>query len=234
MSTPTLSVRTEVVHLYQDDDLHRIQELGERLTSNVTRLTAAKARQERAVAAAESAPRTIADDIADEDPTADADTSVEAAERDLREAAEEHDQFVTEAAERAVKIRVQALTRKQWRSLVAAHPPRTVMKSETREDGEGNEVQVPVETIHEDDEDLGFNTESMPDALVPASIAPGQFDTPADRDAFIDALSDPDFSRIYSVAVALSTRGGRSPKAQASSLADRIIGEISSLPAPSA
>jgi hypothetical protein len=103
----------------------------------------------------------------------------------------EHDAFLEEASERAALVELQALGRRQWRSLVAAHPPR-----------DGNEQ----------DQSLGVNEESFGDALVPASIVAPVFDTPADRDAFLDSLSDAQFDQLYATAYSLNKMVGADPK----------------------
>lgn len=140
-------------------------------------------------------------------------------------AAKAHDDFVTEATERAVKIDVKVLSRRQWRSLKAEHPPRMVTEKVLADDGE-TEIEE-TEKPHPEDKFLGFNTETMPDALVPASIADGQFDTPADRDKFLDSLSDRNFSKLYSAAVWLNAGVASDPKADLSSVVRRMSGATS-------
>lgn len=141
----------------------------------------------------------------------------------VTDAAREYDEFVTEATDRARKVTLQALQRKQWRSLRAAHPVRMETVKEKGEDG----ADVVSERPNTEDEALGFDVDAMADSLVPASIAPNQFDTPADRDQFLEDLSDPDFSRLYSAAVRLNTLGSSVPKANLSSRLAQIIGETS-------
>jgi hypothetical protein len=96
-----------------------------------------------------------------------------------------------EAEPRAVAVVVKALGRRQWRSLVQEHPAR---------DGE------------KEDEMLGVNAEAFPDALVPASILEPAFDTPADRDDFLDSLSDADFNRLFRAAFTLNRVPADDPK----------------------
>ena len=97
-----------------------------------------------------------------------------------------------EAAEpNAVIVIVQALGRRQWRSLVAEHGPR---------DGE------------KEDEYLGVNADTFPDALVPLSLAEPEFPSHADRDAFLDALSDADFNRLFRAAFTLNRVPADDPK----------------------
>ena len=96
-----------------------------------------------------------------------------------------------EAEPRAVIMVVKALGRRQWRSLVDAHPAR---------DGE------------KEDEMLGVNADSFPDALVPVSIAEPTWPTPADRDSFLDGLSDADFNRLFRAAFTLNRVPADDPK----------------------
>lgn len=106
-------------------------------------------------------------------------------------ACEAHDEFKRDAETRAVVVVVQALRRKQWRSLVAEHSPRV--------DNVG-------------DAQLGINLLEFPDALVPASIAEPKFDSPADRDDFLEQLSDAQFDELFWAAFRLNRGGGIDPK----------------------
>lgn len=106
-------------------------------------------------------------------------------------AAREHDEFKREATERAVTVTVQALRRRQWRSLVDEHLPRK---------------DAPV------DERFGVNLKTFPDALVPISITEPAFDTPADRDDFLDSLSDQQFEDVFWAAFGVNRRGGADPQ----------------------
>lgn len=109
--------------------------------------------------------------------------------------AEEHDEFVREAEQRAVKVVVKALGRRRWRELVGEHPPR-----------EGNEA----------DEGLGVNDETFGDALVAASvISPEMSD--GEMTDFLDSLRDADFQRIYMQCFWLNRGQGEAPKASLAS-----------------
>lgn len=108
-----------------------------------------------------------------------------------RAACEEHDEYKREAETRAVVLVVQALRRKQWRSLVAEHPPRENNAGDTQ---------------------LGINLLSFPDALVPASLADPAFDTPADREDFLEQLSDAQFDELFWSAFRLNRGGALDPK----------------------
>ena len=111
------------------------------------------------------------------------------------DAAKAHDEFVTEARERAVKVVLEARSRKVWRDLVAAHPPR-----------EG----------HDGDKDAGVNDEAFGAALVPLSIVEPEFASDADRQEWVEELSDGNFERLYLTAFQLN-RTSASPKADLSS-----------------
>lgn len=197
MSTNELTPQTKTVVLFQGDDLARIDELSEAVSSAMSQT---------------GLPATLDET----DP--------------VQDAAKEHDDFVTEATERALKIVVQVLNRRQWRSLKDAHPPRMETTKVPTEEGEPEIEEItplPVDGV------MGFNAETMPDALVPPSIAAGQFDTPADRDKFLDSLSDRNFSKIYSAAVWLNAGVQSDPKAELSSLVRQMSEEISNSPDPS-
>lgn len=193
-----LTRETKTVVLFQGDDLVRIDELSEKLSS--------------AIAQQGALPATLDET----DPALDA--------------AREYDDFVTEATERADKIIVEVLNRRQWRSLKAEHPPRM---ETVKAPADGDEPETERTSVVPEDEMLGFNAETMPDALVPPSIAPGQFDTPADRDDYLDSLSDRNFSKIYSAAVMLNAGVGSDPKADASSLVRQMFAETSKSQDPS-
>lgn len=116
-------------------------------------------------------------------------------------AAREHDEFVTAAKVRAVVVTLQALGRKKWGALVAAHPPRD-----------------------DDEQDMAFrfNTETMADPLVSASLRSATAPDPAytpdlstdeGREEFLDSLSDGDFGRLYKDAIVLNRGASPDPKA---------------------
>lgn len=126
------------------------------------------------------------------------------------EAAEDYDAFMEGAVERAIHLHLVALPRRRYRELLAAHPPRDDDKA---------------------DEAAGFNIDAFSDALVPESIAPGQFDTDADRDAFLDDLSDAEWSQVASAAVRINEGGAPDPKARMASHLTRESDETSESPA---
>lgn len=146
----------------------------------------------------------------------------------VTEAAREYDDFMDGAVERAAKVRLQALPRSTFRAMVAEHPPR---EDVTKEDQDGETVVV--ESFAEDHR-YGFNVETLADALVPPSvIVEDQFADEAERDGFLDDLSDAEFSKVYSAAILLNQGGGPDPKVRLSSLLDRMSDETSDSPDPS-
>lgn len=120
----------------------------------------------------------------------------------VKAAADAYDAFVAEAAERALKIRLRAVGHRKWRELLAAHPP--------RDDNRMDQMR-------------GFNTDTLGDDLVPASLMAGDFDSDDERDAFLDMLPAADWNRLYSEALSLNEDAGPDPKVQLSSL----LGETS-------
>lgn len=118
-----------------------------------------------------------------------------------------YDAFKAKALRRATNVGITALRKGVWRDLLGEHPPRKDVL-----DPEGD----PVETFDQDTA-VGFNVDTIALPLVLASIDLDQFDSEAERDEFVDNLSDPDFSRIYSEAVRVNTEAGPDPKWSASS-----------------
>lgn len=106
--------------------------------------------------------------------------------------AQEHDEFVAAAKERAVHVVVRAVGRKTWKQLVNGNPPR-----------EGND----------NDEAAGVNEDDFAEVLVPLSVASPIFESDAKRDEFLDSLNDNQFTRIYMTAFALNRGGQADPKA---------------------
>lgn len=110
----------------------------------------------------------------------------------LQAAKEAHDAYLADAETRAIKAVLHALPRKKYRALVNDHPPR-----------DGNEG----------DKGLGFNDETFGEVLVPLSLASPTFDTTAERDEFLDELSQGQFRLLYIQAFLLNTSNGADPKA---------------------
>jgi hypothetical protein len=136
----------------------------------------------------------------------------------VQEATRAYDDFVEEALTRAVKVTIGALPRKQWRDLVIANPP--------REDNEGDQAR-------------GFNRETMGDAVVyyvdamKGARTVVKVDPEPDEGiaAFLDSLSDGDFSKLYSAAVQLNEGAGPDPKVRLSSRLAQTSDETSESPA---
>jgi hypothetical protein len=113
------------------------------------------------------------------------------------ELARQHDDLVKEAEESALHVRVRALGRREWKELVAAHPPRTVEKDHV------------TEALAKSDALSGVNDDTFKDALVAASVI-----EPAEISADdLDQLSDIDFDRIYLTAFGLNRGTAPDPKA---------------------
>lgn len=111
-----------------------------------------------------------------------------------------HDDFVAEADGRAVQVKLEAMTRKEWRALVAAHPPRDGVEA---------------------DQGIGVNDETFGEALVMASIIAPVFPKESERVEFVDELRDFDFDRLYAAAFALNRGRVSAPKADLSSRLDQ-------------
>lgn len=134
-----------------------------------------------------------------------------------------YDAFKAKALRRATNVGITALRKGVWRDLLGEHPPRKDVL-----DPEGD----PIETFDQDAA-VGFNVDTIALPLVLLSIDRAQFDAPeeepgqsladllasvpSDLTEFVDDLSDPDFSRIYSEAVRVNTEAGPDPKWSASS-----------------
>lgn len=123
------------------------------------------------------------------------------------EAAAAYDAFKAEALGRSQVVHITALPGPKWRFLLADHPPRDDVKND---DGE-------VTDSWPQDQEHGFNIETIARPLVIASLDLDQFDDDDAREAWVDDLDDPTFSRIYSAAVRINERGGADPKWSASS-----------------
>lgn len=100
------------------------------------------------------------------------------------EAQTDRDTFAAEAEARGVIVVLHAQPRRMWRSLMGEHGPREGVK---------------------DDEALGVNMESLPDALLPISIDREQSTVEGDTVDFLESLSDYDYyDRLFLTAFALN------------------------------
>lgn len=131
----------------------------------------------------------------------------------------DYDTFIEGASDRAVHLRLTALPRKAYRALLSEHPVRQV----PAEDG-----SLQPEPI---DAEYGFNFETFGDALIGACVDLEQFDSEAERDEFIESLSDGDYSKVYSAALGLNRSLGPDPKLRLSTHLDLTSGETSEPPA---
>lgn len=140
------------------------------------------------------------------------------------ELARQHDELVREAEKSAVHVTVQALPRKVWQALVAAHPPRTVEKNKV------SEQQARSDALS------GVNDETFKDALVVGgeielngkSVAYRSVVEPELTEDDFDALSAVDFDRIYLTAFALNRGAVADPKASLVSRLTQTSDETSS------
>lgn len=116
-------------------------------------------------------------------------------------ARDEYNEFIEEAKTRATAVVLQALGRKRWRSLVSQHPPRP-----------------------DSDEDaaVGINEDTFAEALLAyvnpvdtneRTLLSPEFATAAEREKFLDHLTDAQIERLYVVAFALNRTFGEDPKA---------------------
>lgn len=171
-----LKPRTQTVYLMQSDDIERAKQLESAIAVAAAHDEAESDQPKRA-----------------NDPTP----------SHMKAALSEFDAFMAEAEERARVVVVQALPRREYRTLRGEHPPR-----------EGNEI----------DQAAGFNLDAFSDVLVP-KCAPGE--TPA----FLDGLSDGQWSQLFSAAVAVNEGGSPNPKVRLSSQPIRDSSETSESPA---
>ncbi len=127
---------------------------------------------------------------------------------DVLSAADAYDKFVAVAAERGVKVAIQAIPGRKWRELEAAHPPREK---------------------NEDDAEWGFNVLTFGDAVVPLCVVTID-GTPA-TEADVDEMNNGDYSQVYTEVRRLNTGRGADPKASISATLRRTSPEISESPA---
>lgn len=139
-------------------------------------------------------------------------------------AARAYDEFVEEAGEeRAHRVTVEALPRKDWRALRKKYPPRPA----------GDGVS---EDEAEQDKAFGFNVDELSEELVPqavVSVTRGgkpAFTGAGDMQKWFDRLPDGEFQKIASAAVRVNIDDTPAPKADLSSRLSRIFAETSKSP----
>lgn len=115
---------------------------------------------------------------------------------EYREAEQAVRDFAKEVEERGITVVMRSLGRKTWRELIAEHPPR-----------EGNDS----------DKLIGVNADSFGRAIVVACMASPVFDNDADRDEFLDEITEADYGRIERTAWDLNTGRSSDPKADLAS-----------------
>lgn len=182
-----LKPRTATVVIYQGDDLERLAELR-RVAENAARIHAEAVRSPNARAG---------------DDTLTPKLEAEAA----------YDAFVEVAAERAESLALRNLGGRQWRDLIAEHPPRRVVRTI---DGQEQDL------LHEDDADFNVNTSTLPDVLLRyvnpnraemRTITSPEFPTAQDLQNYLDDISGGDYDRLFVTAFHLNASPGYDPKA---------------------
>lgn len=187
---PHLKPRSATKVLYQGDDMARLSEL-KRKVDHAKRVTE------------ESASR-LGDDF----------------EAAVTTAQSEYDEFVNQAAERAVEVVVNTIGRRRFVELVEKHPPREV-DSEPDEKGETRKVE------HPDDQGYGVNTETFGRALLTfrdgdyVTLAEPKFSSVREAEDFVDdELSEGDYEELWLLAYFLNRGPSSDPKAFAVSMSD--------------
>ena len=195
-----LKPRTASFVLYQGDDMARLSELYRAL----------KRAEESAAQSGEDAR------AGDDEPSV------------VRERQSGYDEFVDEAAERAVTVTVQFIGRRRHRDLMAEHPPRMVkVPGEPVDLGRGESLATEREEMHEDDVQFGVNADTFPMALMTyvdpdnaevRTLAEPEFDSPTALVDFLeDEVSEDDFYTWWTTAYYLNTVQSADPKAARSS-----------------
>jgi hypothetical protein len=196
MNGSPIQPRTAVVTIYGGDYLDRIRHLERQAVVLEDAIEDAKKAE-----AETKEPRT-SDEIAD---------SVRLTEKHDR-IVDERDAVRDEAEESALHVRVQALGRREWKALIAAHPPQTVKDDNVTAAKERSDVLS------------GVNDDTFKDALVAASVIEPEGITPED----LDVLADVDFDRIYLTAFSLNRGTSPDPKASLVSRLTQTSDETSS------
>lgn len=174
--------RTAEVWLYKGDDYARLAEL--RKVADAAQRVYEQAKEAGTLRGGDAGPKT---------------------EKDA------YDAFVAEAAERATLVRIQALGRRQWRSLVDENPARRELR--VLDDAKQ-------EVVHDDDADYGVNTSTFPDKILTyrdptreemRTIVEPDFPTAAALTDWLDNLSGGEFDRLWVTAFYLNREPGIDP-----------------------
>lgn len=120
----------------------------------------------------------------------------------------EYNEFMDGAAERGATLTVTALRGREYRAILANHPPR-----------EGNLR----------DQQAGLNWDTIGDDLAPPSVT-DQFATMAERDEFLEDLNHANQRRLVAACVHANQGGGVDPKARLSLPPAQTSGETSEQP----
>lgn len=194
--------RTQTVYLMQGDDIERAEELRAEVTAAIARQGDAEA----TLAGLKKAPARAGGDPEVEKATEYLD-SARAESVAAVNALNEH----LEAAEtRATVVTVRHLGRRIYRDMRRSHPPR---------DGDAQ------------DQAYGFNVDEFGDVMVPAAVIEPVFPSDAAKAEFLDALSDAQWSQLFSAAVKVNQGALPDPKARIGSDVMQALGETSESPA---
>lgn len=192
--TQHLKPRSAEKVLYQGDDMARLAELKRAIDVAKRQATADTAR--------------IGDDT---------EAGVTLAQRAF-------DEFVDEAAERALTVVIQSIGRRRFTRLVAEHPPREI---DSEPDAEGKTEKIE----HPEDAGYGVNTETFPAALLRfadgdfVTIAEPKFSGETERETFLeDELAEGDYEELWAAAYMLN----RGPTADPKSLRSAVSTSVSS------
>lgn len=142
---------------------------------------------------------------------------------EVAKAKAEYNDFLDDAAERAVMVRIESIGKRRFRNLLAAHPARKVKNAK------GEDVD------HDDDFEYGVHSETFPLALltfaeagtegVRTIVEPEFKSSKALQDFLDDEVTDGDFERLWQNAYWLNRAPGSDPKALRYSLSTNETSE---------
>jgi len=165
-----LKPRTASVVVYQGDDIERLSELHRKAQTARRTAEAAFGTPLRTGDAVAPKGALVAEEVA-------------------------YNEAVSEAADRAIVIEVEALKRARFRSLLAEHPPR-----ETDEDDKAYGVNVD-----------SFGQPFLVESVTRAGVGERDF-TPGQTRDLIEDLPEGDFDRLFATAYWLNRAPGADPK----------------------